>query len=64
MIGGGISLFGFDLFGSARKVIANAKEEARISSEVFAQNAKEDRDQDPAERDDNVTLFWSVHFGY
>jgi hypothetical protein len=65
MIGGGISLFGFDLFGPVRKVIANAREEARLKPEAFARTAKEDHDdQETVERDDNVTLFWSVHFAY
>ncbi|TNM61830.1 hypothetical protein [Aliirhizobium smilacinae] len=65
MIGGGISLFGFDLFGSVRKVLADAREEARLSSEAFAQKVKtESHDPKNVEGNDNVTLFWSSHLGY
>lgn len=64
MIGDRISLFGFDLFGSVRKVVQEAKEEARLSSEAVQKDRDDTSDQRLTERDDNATLYWSVHFGY
>ncbi|MBO0145041.1 hypothetical protein JZX87_28305 [Agrobacterium sp. Ap1] len=64
MIGGGISIFGFDLFGPLRKVVEDAREEARRSSASYQEKAAEDRRQGVVERDDNVAFYWSLHFGY
>lgn len=65
MIGGGISLFGFEIFRSVRKIIADARAEALSASEAFAPRVKDDHeDQEVSKRDDNLALFWSVHLGY